>query len=101
MATMASNRALPAIAVDPTNKPYFDAAREGKLLIGLYLAHAMPMSAFGAAASLAIVMLWVYGAAQVLLLSAELTQVIARRGGRRIVPDRDAVALPDRHSAPS
>ena len=35
MATMASNRALPAIAVDPTNKPYFDAAREGKLLIGL------------------------------------------------------------------
>ena len=28
MATMASNRALPAIAVDPTNKPYFDAARE-------------------------------------------------------------------------
>ena len=35
MATMASNRALPAIAVDPTNKPYFDAAREGRLLIGL------------------------------------------------------------------
>ena len=35
MATIASNRALPAIAVDPTNKPYFDAAREGRLLIGL------------------------------------------------------------------
>ena len=35
MATMASNRALPAIQVDPTNKPYFDAAREGRLLIGL------------------------------------------------------------------
>ena len=35
MATPASNRALPAINVDPTNKPYFDAAREGRLLIGL------------------------------------------------------------------
>ncbi|MFC7539138.1 zinc ribbon domain-containing protein [Siccirubricoccus deserti] len=35
MATPASNRTLPAIQVDPTNKPYFDAAREGRLLIGL------------------------------------------------------------------
>lgn len=35
MATMSTDRALPAIQVDPTNKPYFDAAREGKLLIGL------------------------------------------------------------------
>lgn len=34
MATMASNRKIPPISVDPTNKPYFDAAREGKLLIG-------------------------------------------------------------------
>jgi hypothetical protein len=35
MATMASDRALPEIKVDPTNKPYFDAVREGRLLIGL------------------------------------------------------------------
>ncbi len=35
MATMASNRAIPAPQVDPTNRPYFDAAREGRLLIGL------------------------------------------------------------------
>src|SRR3712207_7631323 len=35
MPTMASNRALPTIQTDPTNKPYFDAAREGRLLIGL------------------------------------------------------------------
>ena len=35
MATMASDRALPEIKVDPTNKPHFDAVREGRLLIGL------------------------------------------------------------------
>jgi uncharacterized OB-fold protein len=35
MATMASDRAIPAPQVDPTNRPYFDAAREGRLLIGL------------------------------------------------------------------
>ena len=33
--TPASNRKLMAIQVDPTNKPYFDAASEGRLLIGL------------------------------------------------------------------
>lgn len=34
MATMASDRAIPPIVTDPTNKPYFDAAREGRLLVG-------------------------------------------------------------------
>ena len=33
--TPASDRKLMAIQVDPTNKPYFDAASEGRLLIGL------------------------------------------------------------------
>ncbi|MBR0663642.1 Zn-ribbon domain-containing OB-fold protein [Roseomonas hellenica] len=32
---MAANRAIPAPAVDPTNKPFWDAAREGRFLIGL------------------------------------------------------------------
>ena len=34
MPTPASNRSLPAPQVDPTNKPFFDAAREGRLLVG-------------------------------------------------------------------
>jgi uncharacterized protein len=34
MATPAFNRVPVAPAEDPTNKPFFDAAREGKLLIG-------------------------------------------------------------------
>ena len=35
MATASTRRSLPAIQVDPDNKQYFDAAREGRLLIGL------------------------------------------------------------------
>lgn len=35
MATMAAARAIPAPAVDPTNKPFWDAAREHRFLIGL------------------------------------------------------------------
>ena len=73
----------------------------GKLLIGGYLSRLMPMGAFGAAASLAIVMFWVFLASQVLLLSAELTQVLARRGGRRIVPDPGAMAVEDPHLGPA
>lgn len=34
MATMAFNRVPAPPAEDPTNKPFFDAAREGRLLIG-------------------------------------------------------------------
>jgi membrane protein len=71
----------------------------GKLLIGLYLAHAVETSAFGAAGSLAIVMLWVYWAAQILLIGAELTQIIAKRAGRRITPEDDAIAFEERPSA--
>jgi uncharacterized OB-fold protein len=35
MATMASDRAIPAPAVDPTTRPFWEAAREGRFLIGL------------------------------------------------------------------
>lgn len=35
MATQAANRAIPAPKEDPTTKPFWDAARAGKFLIGL------------------------------------------------------------------
>jgi uncharacterized OB-fold protein len=34
MATFSTDRRIPAPQVDPTNKAYFDAAREGRFLIG-------------------------------------------------------------------
>ncbi len=63
----------------------------GKFLIGLYLGHSAVGSAYGAAGSLAILMLWVYYSAQIFLLGAEFTQVYAERYGSRIKPKESAV----------
>jgi membrane protein len=62
----------------------------GKFAIGAYLGRATVGSAYGAAGSLAIVLLWVYYSAQILLLGAELTQVWVRRRGRWIEPTPNA-----------
>jgi len=53
----------------------------GKLLIGLYLGRSAVASTYGAAGALAVLLLWVYYSAQILLLGAEFTQVYARRFG--------------------
>ncbi|HEX2875459.1 MAG TPA: YihY/virulence factor BrkB family protein [Polyangiaceae bacterium] len=65
----------------------------GKLLLGLYLGKAAIGSSYGAAGSLIALVVWVYYAAQILLLGAEFTQVQARRSGREIRPARDALAV--------
>jgi membrane protein len=53
----------------------------GKSLIGLYLGRAGVGSAFGAAGSLVVVMVWVYYSAQIFLLGAEFTRVYAHAHG--------------------
>ncbi len=55
----------------------------GKYLIGLYIGRSSVTSAFGAAGSLAVVLLWVYYSAQVFLLGAEFTWVYAHIFGSR------------------
>jgi membrane protein len=55
----------------------------GKFLIGLYLGRAGVGSAFGAAGSLVVVMVWVYYSAQIFLLGAEFTRVFAHAHGSR------------------
>lgn len=45
----------------------------GRWLISLYLARATQPSAFGAAASFAAMLLWLYYSAQIFLLGAEFT----------------------------
>lgn len=57
----------------------------GKALIGLYLGNSSVGSAYGAAGSLAVVLIWVYYSAQILFLGAEFTQVYANRYGSKIV----------------
>ena len=49
----------------------------GKYLIGLYLAHSTTASAYGAAGSLIIVLLWIYYSAQIFLFGAEFTKAYA------------------------
>jgi membrane protein len=55
----------------------------GKLLIGLYLGKSTVASAFGAAGSLAVMMIWVYYSAQIFLLGAEFTWIYAHAYGSR------------------
>jgi membrane protein len=62
----------------------------GKFAIGLYLGKSNVASAYGAAGSLVVVLVWVYYSAQILLFGAEFTQVYANRMGERLQPTADA-----------
>ncbi|HEX5041324.1 MAG TPA: YihY/virulence factor BrkB family protein [Candidatus Polarisedimenticolaceae bacterium] len=62
----------------------------GKYLIGLYLGQTATGSAFGAAGSFAVLLLWIYYSALISFFGAEFTQVYARRHGRRIVAQAHA-----------
>lgn len=62
----------------------------GKILIGLYLGRSSASSAYGAAGSLIIVLLWVYYSVQILLFGAASTRVYANRYGSHIKPAKSA-----------
>ncbi|MBA3673051.1 MAG: YihY/virulence factor BrkB family protein [Gemmatimonadaceae bacterium] len=64
----------------------------GKVVIGLYLGGTDPGNAYGAAGSLAVVLIWVYYTSMVLLLGAEFTEQWAIRYGRGIRPEQGAVS---------
>ena len=74
----------------------------GKLLIGLYLGRSGVTSAYGAAGSLVVVLLWVYYSAQILFFGAKFTQVYASRHGRQLdpLPGVQAVTLKEVASDP-
>lgn len=62
----------------------------GKLLIGLYLGRSAVASAYGAAGSLVVIVIWVYYSAQILLFGAEFTKVWTKRRGSGFVPEKTA-----------
>jgi membrane protein len=65
----------------------------GKFLIGLYIGKQGLESTYGAAASIVVVLIWVYYTAQLVLMGAEFTNVYARRYGSRrhaVAADRQA-----------
>jgi membrane protein len=65
----------------------------GKFAIGLYLGHSTVASAYGAAASVVVIAVWVFYSAQILFLGAEFTQVYAQHRGARIIPTANAVPV--------
>lgn len=65
----------------------------GKFLLGLYLGRSSVASAYGAAGSLVIVLLWVYYSAQVLFFGAKFTQIYSNRYGSHFEPVSGAEAV--------
>ena len=63
----------------------------GKFLIGLYLGHTGAASAYGAAGSLVLVVLWVYYSSMIVLLGAEFTRAWSEAHREVIQPERGAI----------
>jgi membrane protein len=70
----------------------------GKYLLGIYIAKGSTASAFGAAGSLAALLIWVYYSAQILFFGAELSQVLAERQVGKVPakPHAESVSEKDR-----
>jgi membrane protein len=62
----------------------------GKFALGLYFGKADPGSAYGAAGSIILIMLWVNYSSMIVFLGAEYTKQITIFFGRSIEPDKDA-----------
>jgi membrane protein len=65
----------------------------GRYLIGLYVEKVGPGSAYGAAGSLIIILVWVYYTSAILYFGAEFTQVYAECYGGKITPAPYAVHI--------
>lgn len=65
----------------------------GKFLIGLYIEKVGPGSAYGAAGSLIVILVWVYYTSAILFFGAEFTQVYAELYGGKIQPASYAVHI--------
>ncbi|HZF78439.1 MAG TPA: YihY/virulence factor BrkB family protein [Rubrivivax sp.] len=75
----------------------------GKTLIGYYIGRSAIASTFGAAASLVVLLVWVYYSAQIFLLGAEFTRAYAMRygsqRGRMEPPPSEQARVPVRPAA--
>ncbi|MCA9873987.1 MAG: YihY/virulence factor BrkB family protein [Anaerolineales bacterium] len=65
----------------------------GNYLISIYLRYSSVASAYGAAGSLIVMLLWVYYSAQIFFFGAEFTQVYANQHGSKVMPAEHAVAV--------
>lgn len=69
----------------------------GKFGLGVYFGKADPGSAYGAAGSIVLIMLWVSYSCMIVFFGTEFTKQFSVHHGRKIQPKRDAeIILPDR-----
>lgn len=66
----------------------------GNSLLGFYFAHVDVGAAYGAAGSVVAVLVWLVYSGQIVLYGAELTRVVAMRGGRVAEQEPSARAAP-------
>lgn len=71
----------------------------GKFLIGFYLGHSNVSSTFGAAGSLAILLIWIYYSAQILFFGAEFTKVYISQYGSKVKLEADTVRISEKERA--
>ncbi|MFO0890368.1 MAG: YihY/virulence factor BrkB family protein [Isosphaeraceae bacterium] len=62
----------------------------GKAVLGVYFARGSFGSTYGAAASVVILLTWIYYSAQILFFGAEFTKAFANRFGSKVVPTPNA-----------
>ncbi len=65
----------------------------GKYLIGFYLGNSSFATAYGAAGSLVLLLIWVYYSAMILLFGAEFIEVYTRKQKRIIKPNAESVKI--------
>jgi membrane protein len=67
----------------------------GKYGISVYIGKASVASTFGAAGSLAVMLVWIYYSSQIVLYGAEFTRVYANEYGSHVVPSDNAIPVPE------
>lgn len=65
----------------------------GRYLIGLYMQYTAPGSAYGAAGSIIVLLVWIYYSAAILYFGAEFTKVYANKYGKGVIPAPYAVRI--------
>ena len=72
----------------------------GKYVIGIYLGNTNIASAYGAAGSVLLILLWVYYSAMILYFGAEFTKEYCKMYGTKILPDKLSIPIVKYYEVP-